>query len=512
MSSRPFSSRAPARPAACLLFLLLFGAALFGAHAPFLNLPYYWDEAGQFIPHALDIFQDGSLVPHSTLPNIHPPSVPAYVALIWKIAGFSPTATRAGMLALSALSLLAAFLLAKALAKDAPAKTALLATALLFVSPVFFAQSMLAQLDAPAMLFTTLALLWFLEDRIPLAAAACLALVLVKETGVAVPLTLGGWLLYERRRRDAAWFVAPVAALLCWVGLLAAATGHWSGNRQFLEYNVYYPLDPLRLAAAILRRLYYLFIGDSHWVGAIALTLAWRRGMFRTRAWRVAVLLAVANVATVTVLGGAVLNRYLLPAMPVLYAGIAAGLSVFRRVPRVALSGALLTGLVAGNFVNPPYPFALEDNLSFVDFVRLHQESSAYLEHAYPEARAAALWPISLELSRPALGFLRKPLKVREIADLSPESLEKIDWTGREVFVASSRQCTPAWSVLRYEPVLRLTRAIYGPVRDVQRSEIGNYARFPLQARFERGGQWVDIYANPRRSSDAQPRKSRLER
>jgi predicted membrane-bound dolichyl-phosphate-mannose-protein mannosyltransferase len=50
------------------------------------------------------------------------------------------------------------------------------------------------------MLFTCLALLLFLQDKIRLAALACAALVLVKETGLLVPLLFGVWLLYEKRR------------------------------------------------------------------------------------------------------------------------------------------------------------------------------------------------------------------------------------------------------------------------------------------------------------------------
>ena len=73
---------------ALLAFLLLL------AHAPLLQLPFFWDEAGQYIPAALDLFQTGALIPHSTVPNVHPPAVMAWLALVWKIVGFSIPATR----------------------------------------------------------------------------------------------------------------------------------------------------------------------------------------------------------------------------------------------------------------------------------------------------------------------------------------------------------------------------------------------------------------------------------
>ena len=81
---------------------------------------------------------------------------------------------------------------------------------MLLLSPLFFAQSMLAQLDAPAMLFTALALLLFLQNHLRASAAVCVALVLVKETGAVVPAVFALWLARERRWRDAAWFLAAV--------------------------------------------------------------------------------------------------------------------------------------------------------------------------------------------------------------------------------------------------------------------------------------------------------------
>ncbi len=49
-------------------------------HAPLLRLPYFWDEAGYYIPVARDLYLTGSLIPHSTLSNAHPPLVMAWLA------------------------------------------------------------------------------------------------------------------------------------------------------------------------------------------------------------------------------------------------------------------------------------------------------------------------------------------------------------------------------------------------------------------------------------------------
>src|SRR5262245_3056719 len=78
-----------------------------------LRVTYCWDEAGYYIPAARDLMQ-GSLIPHSTPSNAHPPLILAWLALSWKMLGFHPLATRIAMLLLAAFSLAGFFRLALA--------------------------------------------------------------------------------------------------------------------------------------------------------------------------------------------------------------------------------------------------------------------------------------------------------------------------------------------------------------------------------------------------------------
>src|SRR5438034_4765720 len=131
-------------------FLFFSGVALFIflAHAPFWNLPYYWDELAQFVPAALDIFREGAWIPHSTVPNVHPPGVMAYLAAVWTVAGgYSIAATRMAMLALGAMGVVITLRLGIRLGLSRGA--AVLAAGFLCISPLFFAQAMMAQLDMP---------------------------------------------------------------------------------------------------------------------------------------------------------------------------------------------------------------------------------------------------------------------------------------------------------------------------------------------------------------------------
>src|ERR671924_376338 len=98
-----------------LLFVLIL-AVVFLLHLRLLRLPYFWDEAGYYIPAARDLLTTGSLIPHSVPSNAHPPLVMAWLALAWKIFGYSPLVARAAMLLISAFGLLAVFELAREVA------------------------------------------------------------------------------------------------------------------------------------------------------------------------------------------------------------------------------------------------------------------------------------------------------------------------------------------------------------------------------------------------------------
>ena len=77
----PWSGTYPA-----LVFAVIF-VCVFLLHVPLLQLPYFWDEGGYYVPAARDLLLSGSLIPHSTVSNAHPPLVMAWLALWWKEIG-----------------------------------------------------------------------------------------------------------------------------------------------------------------------------------------------------------------------------------------------------------------------------------------------------------------------------------------------------------------------------------------------------------------------------------------
>src|SRR5215831_16816514 len=111
-----------------LAFSLIF-TCLFVSHAALLRLPYFWDEAGYFVPAARDLLLTGSLIPHSTLSNAHPPLVMLWLAFWWKFSAFTPAVTRTAMLLVAALALLGVWRLARRVANEPVAIATVVCTA-----------------------------------------------------------------------------------------------------------------------------------------------------------------------------------------------------------------------------------------------------------------------------------------------------------------------------------------------------------------------------------------------
>lgn len=419
---------------------LFFGVALTLitalVHVPYLDLPLFWDELGQFVPAALDLAREGRWIPHSTSPNVHPPALMAYLAGWWKLFGYSIPLTRAAMLLLAGLTVFVCFLLAIRLCRGLPGAPAFSAVTLLVFSPLFYTQAMLAQLDLPATLLTLWSLLEFIQARPRRAALVSVLLVLTKETGVVAPLVFAGWLWREGRRREAAWFLLPLAALAGWLVALKLGTGHWLGSEEFERYNLLYPLHPVRLSLALLRRAFYIFLENFHFIGWIAVWIAWRRArLYAAPAWRLAGAFAAAHVLLVSMLGGATLERYLLPVLPLMYIAMAAGWSLYSPGWRRWSEVAAVAGLVFSLFWTRPLPAPLENNLAMADFVRLHQDAAEYLEHNLPDRTITTAWPLSEALRSADYGYVSEGLRVRQIPDFRASTLRALDSSKLDVLV-----------------------------------------------------------------------------
>jgi len=474
-------------------------AALAAVHYPYLHLPYFWDELGQYIPASLDIFQTGDWIPVTTSPNIHPPGVMAYLALVWKIFGgqHSILATRLAMLAMAAFGVLGSFVLAIRLGRGTPGYPALAAVAMLLVSPLFYAQSMLAQLDMPAMVFSVWALYLFLESRYKWAALACFALVMSKETGAILPAMFAAWLaIREKKWRESAYFVASLVPLFLWIILLWRTTGNALGDSQFAQYNAIYSLHPVRLLAAVPRRLFYLFVSEFRWIGTIAIFLAWRKlPIFRTREWAWAAAFAFLHILVVSVFGGAVLERYLLPVLPIVYAAMGCGFACLSGRAQLWAPGAVCLGLMLSITWGPPYLSPFENNIAFTDFVQLHEEAAVFLNRlpVRPQ-RVATAWPLTDALRRPEFGYTAKPFLPIETTDFRTANVAKAVREKRpDAVLIYDRLHEPRFNIANVGFIRNFLTEYYGYAPQITPGELMSLGYIQVM-RMEQRGQWITVY------------------
>jgi hypothetical protein len=474
----PHASAGGSLAQAMLVFGVIF-AALWLVHLPLLRLPYFWDEAGYFIPAARDILLFGDLIPHTTLSNAHPPLVMLWLAFCWKITVYSPLVTRTAVLLVAAFGFTGLWLLARRVASASVATASVVLTAL---SPTVFSQSAMAQLDIAAFALV----LWTLYSHIcgrrwQAIAFAALAAV-AKETTVAVTLTLFGadllgWIAYRWRpqlaakwclpRRSLAQCAAYLLALLPligWYGYHFHRTGHVFGNPDYLRYNVGATITPLRILLAGAMRLWHVTGYMNLFVlTAAALLLRWnaREPDYPAPAapdiapdvQLLLALVVLAQVAEFSVVGGALLARYMIPAIPLV---VLLAVNVLRRhAPQWKwwVAGCAAAFLAALLF-NPPWFISPEDNLTWASFVRMHQEAASYVEHHYAENRILTAWPASDELNRPFLGYVDRPLTVVHLENFTGEEILRAQQQPEsfDVVVAFSTKFVPQRGFFQHIP------------------------------------------------------------
>ncbi len=510
-----------------LVFAVIF-VVIFLLHAPLLSLPYFWDEAGYYVPAARDLLLTGSLIPHTTVSNAHPPLVLAWIALWWKCAGYAPLVARSAMIVVAAFSLMGVFRLAERVANTNVAIASTLCTALY---PVFFAQSSLAQVDLAAAGLIFWGLRAYFDRRWGAVAIWFSLAALAKETAIVAPLVLVGWELLRRfgfvreriRRRstdcefdagsrfDAAptqglvSLLFPVIPLAAWYGYHYARTGYVFGNPEFFRYNVAATLNPLRFVLALVLRLWQS-VGYLHlWVLTGAMALAMMEpplkdgGMERPRialpVQIVFFILIAAYILFMALIGGAVLARYLLPVVPLVI--ILAASTLRRRVRYWSVVVAfVLAAFVVAWFWNPPYGFSPEDNLAYRDYVVMHEDAERFLEARYPMARVLTAWPASDELTRPWLGYTTRPMRVVRIENFSLEQvLSAADFRDHfdVAFVFSTKYEPPHPLLERWTKWTELKHRFFGYERDLPAAAAAQILGGRIVFAEERKGQRVAV-------------------
>ena len=513
-----------------MLYPLLF-VAVYLSHLRLLRLPYFWDEAGYYIPAAWDFFRTGDLIPQTTITNAHPPLPSILLAAWWHLSGYVVSGTRTLVCMITAAALLGIYRLAKNLTTPAVAAVTVLLTA---TYPIWFAQSTLAHADIFAAAFTLWALSFYFDDfddnnstqstrnTAKLQAALLFSLsVLSKETAIVTPFALALWeailLIRNRRnpthRRDhLSWLAAlvtPILPLAAWYAYHRHRTGFIFGNPEFLRYNATANLDAHRIALCLWHRLLHLTTHMNMFVPVLCAIAAMlipvtatneRRPISRPALNAIGVIL-LANWIAFSVLGGALLTRYLLPMYPLI---LVVCVNAWRRhLPQrwLLISALTFAAFLSAIWINPPYAFAPEDNLTYRDMVVLHQQAVRFIDLKYPGATVLTAWPATSELSRPELGYTNHPVKTTAIQNFSIEEIEKAaaDPGDYDTALIFSTKLEPPPNRISLSRNHENTDAKYFDFhRDVSPSEAAALLHGDIVWQAHRKGEWAAVLHFPR--------------
>ncbi len=300
--------------------------------------------------------------------------------------------------------------------------------------------------------------------------------------------------------------LSPLIPLLAWYAYYRHRTGYLFGNPEFLRYNATSTLSPLRILLALAHRILQLtahmnmFVPVLCMLGAmLLLPLRERDGTLRPRIspadQAILYVVMAANILFFSVIGGALLTRYLLPLYPLVL--LLCVSTFYRRVPYwwglVLLSAA---AFLIGLFVNPPYKFAPEDNLNYADVIRLHQQAIRQIVTRFPGSTILTAWPATDELTKPELGYVKKPLAVVTVANFSLPEIQKAaaSASGLQRRLRLFDQIRPSAPVLdlgaRNEA---LDTRFFDFHRDLEPGAIAHLLDGNIVWRDERQGEWAAV-------------------
>jgi 4-amino-4-deoxy-L-arabinose transferase-like glycosyltransferase len=514
----------------------VFFAAVYFSHLTLLRLPYFWDEGGYYIPAAYDFFRTGTLIPFTTPATGHPPLPSILLAAWWRLSGFVPSGTRTFLCMIAAAGLLAVYRFARQLLGTPAAVATTLLTA---IYPIWFAQSTLAHGDTFCAAFTLWGLAFYFESlntnpSAPQPAGAphlasemwvstapkVLAAIffslaaLSKETGVITPVALALWELFvslrdRNLRRRAIWIaalLAPILPLAAWYAYHRHRTGYAFGNPDYLRFNATANLSAQRVAIGLYHRFLHLTTHMNLFVPVLCALAVFllpaipkRARLTRSVLNAIAVVL-LANWIAFSVLGGALLTRYLLALYPlVLLLCVSAWQSHLRHWSWLAVLST--AAFLAGLWINPPYGFAPEDNLTYRDLIVLHQRAINLIAQQWPQAIVLTTWPANNELEQPFLGYTRHPIKAFWVQDFTAESLQKAATQPGNYDTAllfSTKWNPPPGRLNLARPTMSADTRYFGFHQDASPAQAAEILHGDIVWQASQHGEWVAILRFPR--------------
>ncbi len=404
------------------LFLLFF-VIVFASKWNTLHIPYYWDETGWAT--AAYWLSGVNLV--RAIPGLHPPTTfwghpPAlYVSLatLLKLFGHSVWPSRVLIFCFALLGTYFTYLLGRLLY----GRTAgMFSAGFLFFSETYFAQSGMFLGDLPVTAFGVMAIYFALRQRYApylLCGSYC---VLIKETAGAIVCSLVIYVFLttrgdlQSRLREVAKYSVPLLVLIAFFVWQKFATGHFCCIYPF-NFELFEARKELLVHKAVVISEWLFWYQYRYiFTGMIALNVLLNKAARRQKEFVLFVSIFVLSGYSFCFLY--FLPRYLLPTLPYLCIAAAGSIvSVVRfRIAQMALAGgtlALLVYSLPGTILRGNY----EWNMTYLDVVQMHKAIYTYIADDCPMARVLTVWPHTVQLRQPHLGYVKMPIAVVPFAE-----------------------------------------------------------------------------------------------
>lgn len=396
--------------------VLVLGAIVLAAKLPTLATPYHWDETLWIgLAHKL-----AGLPLWHVLPGWHPPTLfggrpPGLylpLAALFKMTGPSIWLSHLAIAAFAVVGVVFTYRLGALLYGR---RAGIFAALFLFLNPLYFAQAGMFVADLPVAACGVASVYWALRRRYVPYLVFAVALVLLKETALAIVFAVSAYVLVREWRRGIAHAVGAAvlsATPLLLMGLYYTAQKLTSGS-FFVQYAEQFDWLQPGLALGQLRTITrWLFVEQSRWIftALIAAHLVGNPTARRRPELLLFGLITLCSGYAFSVLY--LLPRYLLPVMPylcVLAAGALVELFPSRAVHVTLGAGMVL--LLALRLPGTERPGNREWDLGYLAAVQTYAATAARLERDHSGARILATWPLTVYLRRPELGYVSAPLQ-----------------------------------------------------------------------------------------------------
>ncbi len=449
------------------MFLIIF-LIVFLSKISIINTPHHWDETSLYLPCIEEIVKK----------NFNPfvcgfigrgPVFSLMLAVLYKIFGQTVWIGHIMNIFFSFLAVYFTYLLGYHLCDE---KVGITASLMMFFSPMFFAESGLLILDVPLAAFTVITIYFFLKNRTKLYILSATLMILTKEPGILIIFPIVVYTILTNLKTSKKILlkkifisILPVITLIIWWLISYKIRGGFV-DPGFTS-ALYKDLNPI--LSRYNERIWQIFFKDFKIILTIFSTLSlvviitqkqknYRKFLLflplilliplsifyknvhiiwsllflsytlifwflHKKAEYLFLYLIILVYAIFFAIYSWFLPRYVLPVYSLFFVLGAIGLrKLFKNYNYLQF---LIVVLIITLFINNWFDSRsesvgsnLEDNLEYLDFIKVRQMACNYIETYYPDATVLTSWfDLGPSLKKPQYGYVTKPIKVKYIED-----------------------------------------------------------------------------------------------